>query len=620
MKKSELDRSDGKPFLTDYQPIENYGVIGDLNTVALIGTNGSIDFLCFPDFDSPSIFLAILDKHKGGFYSITPIQGQYKTRQLYLPETNILLTRFLSEEGIGEIMDFMPVQELHRGNELIRRVTTIKGNITYRLTCAPRFNYGASDHKTKKNSPHEIVFSCKDIDMQIILKSNLDMHINKKDCVLDFTLGAGESADFMLLHQGKFLPEKKNLQEYVSQSLTSTINYWKNWSELSTYSGRWMDIVNRSALVLKMLTSAKYGSLVAAPTFSLPEEIGGERNWDYRYTWIRDASFTVYCLLNLGYTREARNFIDWVEHKCFDVKKRESMQIMYKLDGSKEITETELTDLEGYKQSSPVRVGNAAFRQLQLDIYGELLDAVYLYDEHGEPISYDFWLNISSQVNWLSKNWQKKDDGIWEVRGGKRHFLYSRLMCWVAFDRAIKIAVNHSYPFPESWQQERDKIFHSIHKDFWNKELQAFVQYDHADTVDAATLMMPIIGFIGPKDPKWLSTLEAIEDRLVDDFLVYRYHDKQGLDGLKGHEGTFSMCTFWYIECLSLAGQLDKATLSFEKMLGYANPLGLYAEQLGFSGEHLGNYPQAFTHLGLISAAIDLNKRLNNRRNLETDQ
>lgn len=619
MKKSKLDQADDKPFLTDYQPIENYGVVGDLNTVALVGLNGSVDFLCFPDFDSPSVFAALLDKDKGGFFSISPSRGKYKSKQLYIPETNVLLTRFLSEEGIGEITDFMPVQDLDRGNELIRRVTTVKGDITYTFTCAPRFNYGASAHQVKKNSSHEIVFSCKDIELKLVLKSDIDLSVKKTDCVFDFSLRAGETADFIFLYEGKFVPERKNLQEYVTESLRSNINYWKSWCESSTYSGRWKSIIIRSALVLKMLTSAKYGSLVAAPTFGLPEEIGGERNWDYRYTWIRDASFTVYCLLSLGYTREARNFIDWVEHKCFDVKERTVMQIMYKLDGHKKITEKKLTNFEGYKKSKPVRIGNAAFKQLQLDIYGELLDAVYLYDRHGEPISFDFWQNIASQIDWLSKNWAKKDDGIWEVRGGKRNFLYSRLMSWVAFDRAIKIAVNHSYPLPETWHQERDKVFHSIHHDFWSDKLQSFVQYAHADTVDAATLMMPIIGFIGPKDPKWLSTLKAIEERLVDDFLVYRYHDKLGIDGLSGHEGTFSMCTFWYIECLSLAGQLDKARLCFEKMLGYSNALGLYSEQLGFSGEHLGNYPQAFTHLGLISAAINLNERLNDSRNLEKD-
>jgi GH15 family glucan-1,4-alpha-glucosidase len=619
MKKLNLDQTDLRPFLTAYQPIENYGIIGDLNTTALIGLNGSIDFLCFPDFDSPTIFAALLDKDKGGFYSITPKHGKFNSKQLYLPETNILLTRFLSEDGIGEITDFMPVQELDKGNELIRKVTTVKGCIRYRLTCSPRFNYGLSAHQTEKTGLHEITFSCNDLDLQIRLKSNLRLNFEGSDCILDFTLNAGESADFILLHEGKFMPEKKDLKQYVDDNLKSNINYWKSWSEQSTYTGRWMEIVNRSALVLKLLTSNKYGSLIAAPTFALPEEIGGERNWDYRYTWIRDASFTVYCLLNLGYTKEAGRFIDWVENKCFDVKEQTHLQIMYKLNGGKNIKEKKLSNLEGYKKSAPVRIGNAAYKQIQLDIYGELLDAVYLYDKHGEPISYDFWQNLSSQVDWLAANWKKKDDGIWEVRGGKKHFLYSRLMCWVAFDRAIKIANNHSFPFPNEWQDERNKIFKSIHDEFWNEKLQSFVQFDHADTVDAATLMMPIVGFIGPKDPKWLSTLKRIDENLVDDFLVYRYHNKQNIDGLRGHEGTFSMCTFWYIECLALSGQLDKATLCFEKMLGYANALGLYAEQLGFSGEHLGNYPQAFTHLGLISAAINLNVRLNDSRNIQTD-
>ncbi|HVV56679.1 MAG TPA: glycoside hydrolase family 15 protein [Mucilaginibacter sp.] len=619
MKKTDTDIKSNSATKSKYQPIENYGVIGDLNTVALVGLNGSIDFMCFPDFDSPSVFAALLDKEKGGQYSICPKTGEFKSKQLYLPETNILLTRFLSTEGIGELTDFMPVQELDRGNELIRRVNTVKGRITYRLAFCPRFNYASSDHKIKKINDHEVVFISKEHKLQIRLKSNLPIAIQEKDCFAEFTLKAGEIADFIMTHSDKFMPEKKDMEAYISESLKDNINYWKEWTDQSTYNGHWMEIVNRSAMMLKLLTSYKYGSLVAAPTFSLPEAIGGTRNWDYRYTWIRDASFTVYCLLNLGYTKEAGRFIDWVQNKCFDLKKKRSLQIMYKLDGSKKIDEVELNYLEGYKASGPVRIGNAAYKQLQLDIYGELMDAIYLYDLHAEPISYDFWLNLSAQVNWLADNWKKKDDGIWEVRGGKKNFLYSRLMCWVAFDRAIKIAEHHSFPHPAEWREHRDEIFHSIHIDFWNTELKAFVQYEGARAVDAAALMMPIIGFIGPKDPKWLSTLNCIEERLVDDFLVYRYRSKQSVDGLDGHEGTFSMCTFWFIECLSLSGQLDKARLYFEKMLGYANHLGLYSEQLGFSGEHLGNFPQAFTHLGLISAAVSLNNQLNDSRNQQTD-
>lgn len=603
----------------DYQPIENYGIIGDLNTVALVGLTGSIDFMCFPDFDSPSIFAALLDKNKGGYYSICPTGTDFKSKQLYLPETNVLLTRFLSRDGIGELTDFMPVQELNKGNELIRRIITVKGVITYSLTLVPRFNYASSAHTVARQSDHELLFICDDLNIKLRFKGTLQISKKNGGCMAEFTLNAGESADFILVHETKFTPERKDMASYVSESLRHNINYWKSWTRRSAYTGRWAEIVNRSALVLKLMTSYTHGSVLAAPTFSLPEQIGGERNWDYRYTWIRDASFTVYCLLNLGYSKEAGNFIKWVQEKCFDVKEQRALQVMYKLDGRKEIKEIVLKDFEGYRKSYPVRIGNAAFKQIQLDIYGELLDSVYLFDQHAEPISYEFWINLSAQVNWLTKNWQKKDDGIWEVRGGKKSFLYSRMMCWVAFDRAIKIANNHSFPLPVGWQIQRDDIFNSIHRNFWNDELQSFVQHEGADTVDAATLMMPIIGFIGPTDPKWLSTLKCIEDRLVDDFLVYRYRDKQNLDGLDGHEGTFSMCTFWLIECLSMAGQLDKATLYFEKMLGYANHLGLYSEQLGFSGDHLGNFPQAFTHLGLISAAISLNKQLDDSRNKQTD-
>ncbi|WP_460880202.1 glycoside hydrolase family 15 protein [Pontibacter rugosus] len=373
--------------------------------------------------------------------------------------------------------------------------------------------------------------------------------------------------------------------------------------------------MNRSALVLKLMTSHKYGSIVAAPTFGLPEQIGGGRNWDYRYTWIRDASFTVYALLRLGHRKEAKLFIDWVDKQCDDIGDAGHLSLMYAIDGRKDLKETELDHLEGYMGSKPVRIGNDAHNQIQLDIYGELLDSVYLYDKYGEPISFEFWNDLRRQVEWVCDNWQREDEGIWEVRGGKKQFLYSRMMCWVAIDRAMKIAEKHSYPLPERWRQERDKIFFSIHNDFWNEELQSFVQYKGADTVDAATLLMPMIRFIGPKDPRWLSTLKRIEEKLVSDALVFRYRVNEELDGLEGGEGTFSMCTFWYVECLARAGQVDKARLYFEKMLGYANHVGLYAEMLGLKGEHLGNFPQAFTHLGLISAALSINDILEGEQN-----
>jgi GH15 family glucan-1,4-alpha-glucosidase len=601
-----------------YQPIENYGIIGDLNTVALVGLNGSIDFMCFPSFDSPTIFGALLDADKGGFFKIELTSDDVKQKQLYLPDTNILLTRFLSTEGIAEVTDFMPIEAISGTKELLRIVTCVRGQVDVKMQCCPRFNYARSEHSVESKGEHEVLFVGADKKLNIRLVSTVPLKIKEHDAIADFSLTTGTKATFML----EYVTDDKNdgfdLNAFAENSLYTTINYWKDWTSHSHYHGRWAETVNRSALVLKLMTSEKYGSILAAPTFGLPEEIGGVRNWDYRYTWIRDASFTVYTLLKLGYRKEAREFIAWVEKRCNDIGEAGSLSLMYGIDGGKDLYETELGHLEGYKKSTPVRIGNGAYKQVQLDIYGELLDAVYLFDKHAEPISYEFWCDIKKQVDWVCNNWQGEDQGIWEVRGGKKEFLYSRMLCWVALDRAIKIAEGHSYPYDENWKTQRNLIFNTIHSDFWNDKIKSFVQYKGADTVDAAALLMPMIRFIGPKDPKWLSTLKRIEEELVSDSVVYRYRNDNKLDGLSGAEGTFSMCTFWYVECLSKAGQLDKARLYFEKMLGYANHLGLYSEMLGMQGEHLGNFPQAFTHLGLISAALALETQFSDQRNKDT--
>ncbi|WP_114778652.1 glycoside hydrolase family 15 protein [Botryobacter ruber] len=599
-----------------YQPIEDYGIIGDLNTVALIGLNGSIDFMCFPDFDSPSIFAAILDDENGGCFSIQPTYDGMKNKQLYLPDTNVLLTRFLSDDGIGEITDFMPAEEVHQGNQLIRRVSCVHGDLEFTMRCCPRFDYARSAHKTEQISEHEVIFYSTGPDgIGIRLMSTVPLQVKNDEAYAEFVLQTGDKADFVLYNITCENPPVTILEKYVTKSLYDTINFWKDWISQCTYKGRWMETINRSALVLKLMTSHKYGSIVAAPTFGLPEQIGGVRNWDYRYTWIRDASFTVYALLRLGYKKEARDFVDWVDRQCDDVGSAGHLRLMYTLDGQLDLEERQLNHLEGFRGSKPVRIGNGAYDQVQLDIYGELLDSIYLYDKYGEPISFEFWNDLRQQVEWVCDNWHREDEGIWEVRGGKQHFLYSRLMCWVAIDRAMKIATHHSFPLPSRWEEERDKIFFSIHHDFWNEELQCFVQYQGAHTVDAATLLMPLIRFISPKDPRWLSTLKRIEEELVSDALVFRYRVNEEFDGLKGNEGTFSMCTFWYVECLAKAGQIDKARLYFEKMLGYSNHLGLYAEMLGLKGDHLGNFPQAFTHLGLISAALSINDILEGEEN-----
>jgi GH15 family glucan-1,4-alpha-glucosidase len=541
-----------------------------------------------------------------------------RTKQLYLPDTNVLLTRFLSTDGLGEITDFMSVDGEPNGEKrLMRRVTTIKGEVTYQLQCRPRFNYAKAAHKTTRKGKYEIHFTAEGRQgISLRLRSTIPLKVTEGDVVAEFTLAANQTADFILEDANGGREEQGTVDSIMTSCLFHTVNYWKDWMSNSVYTGRWMDMVNRSALVLKLLTSSKYGSIIAAPTFSLPEHVGGERNWDYRYTWIRDASFTVYSFLRLGYTREAGAFMSWVEKICRDMKGDNRLGIMYSINGKAQLKEHELRNLEGYMQSSPVRTGNDAYSQLQLDIYGELMDSVYLFNKHGEPISYDFWMDLHRQMDWLADNWHQPDDGIWEVRGGKNYFLCSRLAGWVALDRAIKIAEARSFPLNGKWKRERDKIYVSVFKDFWDEKRKAFMQFPGSVTVDASSLLMPLFRFISPKDPRWLSTLDRIERELVMDSLVYRYRPEVASpDGLASHEGTFSACTFWYVECLSRAGQLEKARFYFEKMLGYANHLGLYSEQLGFEGQHLGNFPQAFTHLGLISAAHNLNKQLNDTRN-----
>jgi len=606
-----------------YQPIENYGIVGDLNTSALIGLDGSVDFLCFPDFDSPSIFAALLDVKKGGYFKIFPQNQKMKNKQMYLPDTNILLTRFLACEGVAEILDFMPVAELSKGNMLIRKVKSIRGEISLHMECKPRFDYSLTNHRAFHQENAIIFEAQKRGGLVLRLTSSIPLTINHGDGYASFILKPGEEANFILetLPEGKEAPQY-DLDKFVADSLFLTMNYWKTWVSQSTYNGRWREMVIRSALVLKLLTSNQYGSIIASPTFGLPERIGGDKNWDYRYSWIRDAAFTVYALLRLGYNKEARGFMKWVEKLCQAIGKGGHINLMYRINGESHLEEKILKQYEGYCESSPVRIGNNAYKQLQLDIYGELMDAVYLYNKHVEPISHDFWINLVYQMDWLCEHWKEKDHGIWEVRKQKRSYLYSRLMCWVAIDRALKIASTNSLPANPRWREVRDKIYRSIYQDFWNDELQSFVQYKGAKVLDAATLLMPLVRFISAKDQRWLSTMQRIEERLGSDSLIYRYrlHGLAKATSLYTEEGTFSVCTFWFVECLSRAGQLQKARFYFEKMLSYGNHLGLFSEQLGFQGEHLGNFPQSFTHLGLISAAFHLDYSLSNQRNKETDE
>jgi GH15 family glucan-1,4-alpha-glucosidase len=424
-------------------------------------------------------------------------------------------------------------------------------------------------------------------------------------------LKAGDVASFVLEEAREGEESPSNNGEYVSRSFKETVNYWRTWLGRSTYRGRWREMVNRSALTLKLLTSLPHGSIVAAPTFGLPENIGGGRNWDYRYTWVRDSTFTLYALMRLGFTQEAEAFLRWIEQRCDEMGDGGSLQVLYGTNGQKQIEETVLDHLEGYRGSKPVRIGNDAYRHHQLDIYGELMDAVYLYDKLGTQISYDLWCNLARLLDWLCDNWEQPGEGIWETRAGREEFLYSRVLCWVAFDRGLRLSHKRGLPAPiDRWQCERDRIYRDVMQNFWNADRRCFVQRKGALAVDAASLLLPLLKFIGPRDPRWIRTLQAIEEDLVEDSLVYRYRRDAYDDGLSGREGTFSACTFWFAECLARSGDLPKARLYFEKALGYANHVGLYAEELGPGGEHLGNFPQALTHLALISAAYDLDRRL----------
>jgi GH15 family glucan-1,4-alpha-glucosidase len=535
-------------------------------------------------------------------------------KQLYLPDTNVLLTRFLDTAGVAEVSDFMPVEDAGHAHNLVRRAKTIRGELTFRMRCAPRFDYARAEHTVELRSQTEAVFVGRSGsgELALRLRSSVPLRLENGDAVAEFTLRSDESAWFVLEAVTAGEPSPSQQPEYERVAFKQTVNFWRRWIDRCTYKGRWREMVNRSALTLKLLTSRQYGSIVAAPTFGLPEIIGGSRNWDYRYTWIRDSSFTLYGLMRLGYTNEAAAFMRWVMDRCQELEPDGSLQIMYGLDGRHALPEETLPDLEGYMGSRPVRIGNAAYTHLQLDIYGELLDSVYLFDKYGSPIPYDGWANIVRLIDWVCAHWREPDEGIWEVRGGRKEFLYSRVMCWVAIDRAIRLANKRSFPAPlPRWYEVRDTIYREIYERFWNPDLKAFVQSAGARMLDAASLLMPLVRFVSPTDPRWISTLRAISNELVSDSLVYRYHLADGFsDGLTGQEGTFSMCSFWYVECLSRLGDLHKARFFFEKMLGYANHLGLYGEELGPQAQHLGNFPQAFTHLALISAAFDLDRRL----------
>jgi GH15 family glucan-1,4-alpha-glucosidase len=608
-----------------YPLIADHGLIGDMQTSALVSTDGCVDWFCAPRFDSPSIFGCLLDAERGGHFRIRPVAPVVTSKQLYLPETAVLITRFITEAGVGEIIDFMPVTEstvATDNHRLIRVVRCVRGEMTFTVDIAPRFDYGRERFRTRI-AEDGVVFEGARTAVSVCLISEPDDERLARtwvddagDAHAELRLVSGQMRG-LLLQTGQPGPIRRVPVEEVWRLFHDTVRFWTTWVNRSTYTGRWRETLHRSAITLKLMTYAPTGALVAAPTAALPEQIGGERNWDYRYTWVRDASFSVYSLLGMGFTDEAAALGRWLRDRVDEGNDKNGngpLNIMYRVDGSSDLNEEILPHWSGYRGSAPVRIGNGAADQLQLDIYGEALDSIYFADQHGLAVGHQGWEKICALLDWVTVNWDRPEEGIWETRGGRQDFTYGRLMSWLALDRGIRLAAERGRPGSvERWRVERDAAYRQIMTRGWSPERGAFRQHYGTEVLDSALLRMPTVGFIAPSDPMWISTLAAMDDELVTDSLVYRYDPAASPDGLRGSEGTFSLCTFAYVSALARAGQLDKAQVTFQKMLTYANHLGLYSEEIGLTGEQLGNFPQAFTHLALIDAGIALNAELDRR-------
>ena len=611
-----------------YPPIGEHGMIGDLQSCALISSDGVLDFFCAPRFDSPSLFASLVDHDAGGYIRLAADDTEHggaeisNVRQLYLPDTAILVTRFLSHHGVGEVVDFMPLGEPARASanrRIIRILRVVRGNVKFVLECRPRFDYARAQHDLTLRSDRLAVFRGPDLDLH--LQATFPFRREGEDVVGSVTLGVGETAAVVLdTTLPGWMPAPITLEE-LEEEHERTTRFWQDWLRGSSFSGRWQTMVHRSAITLKLLTYAPTGAPIASATFGLPEQIGGERNWDYRYCWVRDGALSSRAMAELGFVEEADAFRRWLTERLRDRRHpgREPLQIMYRIDGEPLLVEEELGHLEGYEKSAPVRIGNAAADQLQLDVYGEAIWALTQSRELAEVSGYQGWQTLREVIDWLAANWDRPDEGIWETRGGRKDFTFSRLMCWVALDRGIRLAQTYARPADlAGWTAARDEILRQVMERGWSKSRQAFVQHYNGDVLDASLLFMPIVGFISPRDPLWLSTLEAIEQDLVTDSLVHRYDPSASPDGLRGNEGTFNLCTFLYVDALARAGRLDHARYAFDKMLTYANHVGLFGEEIGPTGEQLGNFPQAFTHLALIFAATTLGGELERRTDRST--
>ncbi|KHN95301.1 glycosyl hydrolase [Metarhizium album ARSEF 1941] len=640
-----------------YLPIEDYGMIGNMHTCALVGIDGSVDFMCWPDFDSPSVFCRLLDKDKGGYFSIAPPEKlQCTTKQQYLPGSCILQTRYIHEDGVVDLLDFFP-----RPKSAL--VTTKEyRQSSYHVEIFPAFAYGLEPHTTTlydniDSQSKSATFHSKDVRLQldVVLQQGDDgngcPNVTFKRVKREGMLGEGLFGQVQV-HEGEAISFvlRNDIPDHITARISTSVldsqqhdtqTFWHNFNRQSKYKGRWREVVARSLMILKMLTYEPTGAIVAAPTFSIPEDIGGVRNWDYRYSWVRDSSFTIYILLRLGFRAEADAYMDFIMDRF--VKSRGpdgGLPIMFTIRGETDIPEKTLDHLDGYRGSRPVRIGNGAAFHQQFDIYGELMDAIYLYNKYGKPVPWDVWCAVRELLGYVLTIVNDPDMSIWEVRGNKQHFTYSRIMLWVTFDRGLRLAEKRCFPCPNraNWLAARDGIYEEIMEKGYNTEMKAFIQsYENRTVLDSSILIAPLVFFISPCDPRFVNTLDRIllppdKGGLTSAGLVFRYdtelsddgiaqycsqnpwHDaNEDATGVGGRDGAFSMCTFWLVEAMTRAGvyerkYLVRAVNLFENMLSFSNHLSMFSEEIARSGEQLGNTPQAFSHLALISAAFNLDR------------
>ncbi|OLB69190.1 hypothetical protein AUI06_09420 [archaeon 13_2_20CM_2_52_21] len=585
----------------DYKPISDYGVIGDMHTAALVGLDGSIDWYCAPRFDSPSVFAALLDARKGGRFQLSPAEG-FTTTQTYEGDTNVLSTIFESKQGKIKLTDFMPCFMEEGGlkgfQEIHRIVDCVEGELELRIIFQPRLDYARG-----KTSILETGEGCsaKNQGHQVSLASSVKLHVRDKELLTnEFRLSKGQRAVFVL-KWGR-TPAIPTTRYETSKKLSRTLSYWKRWVGHVKYQGPFRANVVRSCLVLKLLQYAPTGAMVAAVTTSLPESVGTLRNWDYRYSWIRDNALSVLALSEAGASREALDYARWLINLRRHSK--EKLQIMMGIGGEREIPETTLDHLEGYRRSSPVRVGNAASKQLQLDVYGILADYIYFLHTLGWTTSQVYENLVRYSADQAMKEWQSPDSGIWEIRQPKS-FVESTMWCYVALDRAIKMARELGYDEDwQKWEPVRKRIKSHILSEGWSEKKKAFAMVFGGEDLDAANLLMPLVGFLPARDPKMSATIQRIREELSEDDLIYRYRVE---DGQLGKEGTFTVCSFWMVDCLTRLGKLREAEGLLNQLTKRSNHLGLYSEEIDpKTGEALGNFPQAYTHMGLITASVHL--------------